>query len=81
MLTAGNGGRRRRVSTAGGGGGSGALPRALETLQMGKIWGKRSAEGVSNPRFSAREDGADLGLLNFAYDHVGAREYGAELAT
>jgi hypothetical protein len=51
------------------------------TLCNGEDWGKRRAEGVSNPRFGAREDGADLGLLNFAYDHVGAREYGAELAT
>jgi hypothetical protein len=32
------------------------------------------------PRFGARENGADLGSLNFAYQHVGAVEDGAKLA-
>jgi hypothetical protein len=53
---------RRRGSTAAGGGGSGALPRAGCN---GEDWGKRRAEGVSNPRFGAREDGADLGFTEF----------------
>jgi hypothetical protein len=40
-----------------------------------------SPTGYINPRFGARENGADLGALNFADHYVGAREYGAELAT
>jgi hypothetical protein len=37
--------------------------------------------GYINPRFGARENGADLGSLNFAYHYVGAMEDGTELAT
>jgi hypothetical protein len=76
QLPGAEGGCRRRVAAAGR-----ELYHGRWTLCNGEDWGKRRAEGVSNPRFGAREDGADLGLLNFAYDHVGAREYGAELAT
>jgi hypothetical protein len=36
---------------------------------------------VSNPRFGAKEGGADLGKLNACFANVGAREDGAELAT
>jgi hypothetical protein len=39
------------------------------------------AEGYNNPRFGARENGADLGSLNFSYHYFGAKEDGAELAT
>jgi hypothetical protein len=48
---------------------------------MGKIGESTPPEGVNNPRFDARGNGAELGTLNFSYPMFGAREDGTELAT
>jgi hypothetical protein len=48
---------------------------------MVKIGKSTMPEGVNNPRFGARENGAELGTLNFSYPMFGAREDGTELAT
>jgi hypothetical protein len=46
-----------------------------------QIWGRPGPKGYIYPRFGARENGADLGALNFSYHYFGAKEDGAELAT
>jgi hypothetical protein len=80
-VAAASDGRRRRVPKEGGDGGSGRQRRRARECANGADGGKTHAEGVSNPRFGAREEDADLGKLNFAYHKFGAREDGAKLAT